>query len=81
MSFFVRKGETQQRLIVDTRVANQHVRRPRHSSLPTAAVWSALEIGPSEQLHVQQVDAATAFYRIKAPHGMSEYFVLPEVQT
>ena len=36
-----------------------------------------LELGADEDLHLEETDVNCAFYRIKAPEGMSSYFLLP----
>ena len=75
--FFVKKSDGRQRLIIDTRAANMRFRKPWHTSLPSAASLAALEVGEEAELHVKQVDVGCAFYRIQAPPGMEELFILP----
>ena len=79
--FVVPKKLRKQRLTVDTRRVNQHYRRPWHCVLPTPASWAGLQLPADSAYHMAQTDVNTAFHRILAPTGMSEYFILPWVST
>ena len=79
--FVVPKKLGKQRLIFDTRRVNQHFRRPWYCVLPTPASWAGLQLPVDSACHMAQTDVNTAFYRILAPTGMSEYFILPRVST
>ena len=79
--FFVPKKGGQLRMIADTRLANMHFRKPYHSDLPTASLWSGLELNADEPLFLSQVDVQLASYRIRAPPGMSGYLALPAIET
>ena len=79
--FVVPKKLGKQRLIVDTRPVNQHFRRPWNCVLPTPVSWAGLQLPLDSAYHMAQTDVNTAFYRILAPSGMSEYFILPSVST
>ena len=77
--FVVPKKLGKQRLIFDIRRVNQHFRRPWHCVLPTPASW--LQLLSDSAYHMAQTDVNTAFHRILAPNGMSEFFILPSVPT
>ncbi len=47
-----------QRLIFDTRHANQHFRRPWHCALPTPASWAGLQLPVGSTYHVAQTDVS-----------------------
>ena len=79
--FVVPKKLGKQRLIFDTRRVNQHFWRPWHCVLPTPASWAGLQLPSDSAYHMAQTDVNTAFYRILAPNGMSEFFILPSVPT
>ena len=79
--FVVPKKKYKQRLIFDTRRVNQHFRRPWHCALATPSSWAGLQRPAISAYHMAQTDVNTAFYRILAPDGMSEYFILPGVST
>ena len=70
-----------QRLIFDTHRVNQHFRRPWHFVLPTPAFWAGLQLPADSAYHMAQTDLNTALYRILAPTGMPEHFILPRVST
>ena len=61
------------RLIFDTRRANQHFPLPWHCVLSTSASWAGLHLPVDSAYHMAQTDVNTAFYRILAPNGMSEF--------
>ena len=69
------------RLIFDTRRVTQHFRRPWHCALPAPSSWAGLQLPADSACHTAQTDVKTAFYRILAPPGMSEYPILPTVST
>ena len=77
--FVVPKKLGKQRLIFDTRRVNQHFRRPWHCALPAPSSWAGLQLPADSAYHMVQTDVTTAFYRILAPLGMSECFILPSV--
>ena len=79
--FVVPKKTGKQRLIFDTSRVNPHCRRPWHCVLPTLASWAGLQFTSDSAYHMAQTDVNTAFFRILAPTGMSEYFILPRVST
>ena len=79
--FVVPKKLGKQRLIFDTRRVNQLFRLPWHCALPTPSSWAGLQLPADSAYHMAQTDVNTAFYRILAPTGMSEYFILPRVST
>ena len=58
---------------------NQHFRR--HCALPTPASWAGLQLPFGSTYHMAQTDVNNAFYRILAPPGMSENFILPSMST
>ena len=74
------KKQNMQRLILDTRAANLRFRTPWRVQLPTAGAWAGMELQPEERLHVYQTDVNNAFYRIRCPAGLEEFFVLPNVE-
>eukprot|EP00969_Alexandrium_andersonii_P198609 8771454-Alexandrium_andersonii.AAC.1 len=61
-------------------MVNCDFEEPWHTALPTASVWSGLELSDSAKLWLSQTDVNNAFYRIINPPGLSEHFVLPRVQ-
>ena len=67
--------------IFDSRRVFQHVRRPWHCALPSPASWVGLQLPVNSTYHMAQTDVNNAFFRILAPPGMSEYFILPSVST
>ena len=77
--FVVPKTQGKQTLILDTRRVNQHSRRPWHCALPTPSSWAGLQLPVNRAYHMAQTDVNTAFYRILAPDGKSEYFIFPSV--
>jgi hypothetical protein len=79
-AFFMPKKNGRLSLVLDTRAENLRFHGLWHSELPSAGAWSRLELPEGESLFLHQVDVDNAFYRIKAPPGMSEFFVLPEVR-
>ena len=62
-------------------LSNQHLRRPWHCVLPAPASWAGFPLSSHSAYHMAQTDVNAAFYRILAPTGMSEYFILPNVST
>ena len=79
--FVVPKKPGEQRLIFDTRRVNQHFRRPWHCVSPAPASWAGLQLPIDSAYHMAHTDVNTAFHRILALSGMSEYFILPSVST
>ena len=79
--FVVPKKQGKQRFIFDTRRVNQHFRRPWQCMLPTLACWAGFQLPIDPTNHMAQTSVNTAFCRILAPPGMSEYFMLPSVST
>ncbi|CAK0806131.1 unnamed protein product, partial [Prorocentrum cordatum] len=77
--FFVEKSGNQLRVILDARAVNQEFIDPDTTALPSAGVWQGLKIQASHNLSLSQVDIEAAFYRIGAPPGLDEMFVLPAV--
>ncbi|CAK0901668.1 unnamed protein product, partial [Prorocentrum cordatum] len=75
--FFVPKSDGKLRLIFDTRRVNQLFEPPAHTALPTAGCWKGLLLEPNDELCLSQVDVEACFYRMRAPPGMEEVFVLP----
>ena len=75
--FVAPKKLGKQRLIFDIRLVNQHFRRPWHCVLPHLHLGWVYH----SAYHMAQTDVNTAFYRILAPTGMSERFILPRVST
>ncbi|CAK0856032.1 unnamed protein product [Prorocentrum cordatum] len=75
--FFVPKSDGRLRLIFDTRRVNQLFEPPAHTALPTAGCWKGLLLEPNDELCLSQVDVEACFYRMRAPPGMEEVFVLP----
>eukprot|EP00974_Lingulodinium_polyedra_P013112 1272387-Lingulodinium_polyedra.AAC.1 len=67
-------------MTIDTRAANLHFKPPWHSELPTAASWAGLDVPEEADVRVAQCDVSTAFYWIRAPDGMREFFVLPSIE-
>ena len=79
--FVVPKKLAKQRQIFDTRHVNQHFRRPWHCVLPTPASWAGSQLPSDSAYHMAHTNVNIAFYRILAPSGMSEFFILPSVPT
>ncbi|CAK0857511.1 unnamed protein product [Prorocentrum cordatum] len=77
--FFVAKKDGRLRMILDTRAVNDLFDEPAHSRLPTPASWASVEIGLTDDLTLSQMDVDNAFYRCKAPPGVSDFFALPRV--
>ncbi|CAK0883484.1 unnamed protein product [Prorocentrum cordatum] len=75
--FFVAKKDGRLRVILDTRAVNDLFDEPAHSRLPTPASWASVEIGLTDDLILSQMDVDNAFYRCKAPPGVSDLFALP----
>ncbi|CAK0838344.1 unnamed protein product [Prorocentrum cordatum] len=75
--FFAPKSDGKLRLIFDTRCVNQLFEPPAHTALPTAGCWKGLLSEPNDELCLSQVDVEACFYRMRAPPGMEEVFVLP----
>ena len=78
--FAVAKKNGRQRLVVDCRHSNLYFEEPEHTSLPTAASFSPLELGPADQLHVVQFDLKDAFYQMELPEELAHFFCLPAVR-
>ena len=76
--FVVQKKSGKQMPISDTRRVNQHFRRPWHTVL---CILGGFQLPSGSAYHMAQTDVNTAFYRILAPNGMSEFFILPSVPT
>ena len=76
--FFVAKGE-HIRMIFDTRRVNQEFVAPAYSQLPTTGAWEHLELDAGEPLCLAQLDVSNAFYQMRVPAGLEDYFVLPAV--
>ncbi|CAK0859145.1 unnamed protein product, partial [Prorocentrum cordatum] len=79
-AFFVPKKSGAQRVIFDTRIANCFLKAPPKTRLPTAAAWSAVE-APASGVFVATADLECAFYHMKLPSGMEEYFSLPAIDS
>ena len=77
--FVVPKKLGKQRLIFDTRRVNQHFRRPWHCVLLAPPSWAGLQLPSDSAYHMVETGVNTAFHRILAPNGMSEFFILPSV--
>ena len=77
--FFVRKKNGRLRLIFDTRILNSHFVEPAHSCLPSPAAWCDFRLDEQSPLVLSHTDIDNAFYRIRAPPGLSEWFRLPKV--
>eukprot|EP00959_Pyramimonas_sp_CCMP1952_P206723 4323237-Pyramimonas_sp.AAC.1 len=75
--FFVAKTDGRLRMILDTRAVNDFFDEPAHSRLPTPASWASVEIGLTDDIILSQMDVDNAFYRCKAPPGVSDLFALP----
>ena len=60
---------------------SQHFLRPWHCVLPAPASWAGLQLPADSSYHMAKTDVNTSFYRILAPTGMSEYYILPKVAT
>ena len=78
--FFVTKKNGKIRIIFDTRIANCFFKAPPKTRLPTAAAWSAVE-APASGAFVATADLECAFYHMKLPSGMEEYFSLPAIDS
>ena len=63
-----------------TRIANCYFKAPPRTRLPTAAAWSAVE-APASGAFVATADLECAFYHMKLPNGMEEYFSLPAIDS
>ena len=77
--FCVAKSNNRQRIIFDTRIINTDFIEPAHTSLPSAAAWSQLQLTPGAQFHMAQLDVENAFYRIRVPPDADHFFILPPV--
>ena len=77
--FCVAKSNNRQRIIFDTRIINTDFVEPAHTSLPSAAAWSQLQLTPGAQFHMAQLDVENAFYRIRVPPDADHFFILPPV--
>jgi hypothetical protein len=77
--FCVAKSNDRQRIIFDTRIINTDFVEPAHTSLPSAAAWSQLQLTPGAQFHMAQLDVENAFYRIRVPPDADHFFILPPV--
>ncbi len=76
--FFVPKKSGRLRVIFDTRLANcAFVDAPR-TQLPSASAWGRLATG-DVRLSIASADLDVAFYHMRVPDGMEEFFVLPPI--
>jgi hypothetical protein len=66
-------------LIFDTRMVNGAFWDPEHVTLPTANAWAGLRTPKGKDLLLEQVDVEAAFYRVRTPAGLDDYFRLPPV--
>ncbi|CAE8588527.1 unnamed protein product [Polarella glacialis] len=79
--FFVDKKGGRLRLIFDTRVTNTYFKDPVHTSLPTAASFSNLEVDDADDMFLIHADIENAFYGMEVPVDLSAYFTLPPVRS
>ncbi|CAK0804444.1 unnamed protein product [Prorocentrum cordatum] len=78
--FFARKKNGMQGVILlDTRLVNARFQEAEHAVLPAPGAWASIELQPEDELVFSHMDVECAFYRIRAPPGVSDHFVLPRV--
>ncbi|CAK0803518.1 unnamed protein product, partial [Prorocentrum cordatum] len=76
--FLVPKKSGQPRVVFDTRLANcAFIGAPR-TQLPSASAWGRLESG-DVRFSIASADLDMAFYHMRVPEGMEEYFTLPPI--
>ncbi|CAK0847616.1 unnamed protein product [Prorocentrum cordatum] len=75
--FFVAKKGGRLRAILGAREVNVLFAEPAHARLPAPVSWASVEIGVAGDLVLSQMDVDSAFYRCKAPPGVSDWFALP----
>ena len=76
--FFVFKSDGESlRLIFDTRWANLAFQEPASTRLPTASAWSNVELAGDAVM--AQGDIQCAYYHLRLPAGMEEFFTLPSL--
>ncbi|CAK0804096.1 unnamed protein product, partial [Prorocentrum cordatum] len=76
--FCLAKKSGRLRLIFDTRTANAYFADPPATALPSAAAFANLE-APGGRVVVAAGDVDNAFYRLKLPDGLCDYFRLPPI--
>ncbi|CAK0866361.1 unnamed protein product [Prorocentrum cordatum] len=72
--FFVPKKSGQLRIIFDARAFID----ARRTQLPSASAWGRLEAG-DVRFSIASADLDMAFYHMRVPDGMEEYFTLPPI--
>eukprot|EP00959_Pyramimonas_sp_CCMP1952_P237899 4971296-Pyramimonas_sp.AAC.1 len=77
--FFVLKKDRSLRLILDTRCVDSLFVKPKHAHLPLPAAWAAVRTRADAPLYLAQMDVNSAFFRVRAPPGLSKFFRLPPV--
>eukprot|EP00974_Lingulodinium_polyedra_P031995 3081051-Lingulodinium_polyedra.AAC.1 len=77
--FFVKKKGDRIRLILDARAVNQHFTVPDKPELSSAAAMSEIEVPADSTLYWATSDLKDAFYSMKIPAWLGEYFCLPPV--
>ena len=65
-----RKKNNKLRIILDTRVANTFLNKPRASHLPTPSAWCSLEVEEEDTLYTASGDVTDAFHRMQLPQHL-----------
>lgn len=75
-TFTVRKKSGRQRLVIDARASNYHLREPGAVSLASGEARSRVEIGRDDTLFVADADISDAFYNMALAHELRPFFAM-----
>ena len=78
--FFVAKKNGSLRIVFDTRLANFSFKAPLSCELPTAHSMARIEMTGKSANFLAVGDIENAFYEIRIPSGLSEFFSLPGIR-
>ena len=74
--FFVHKKQGRQRLIVDARETNRHVKRQPSVALASPQALAGLECSSESGVWISTVDVREAFHRVVLPDDLFDCFAL-----
>ena len=79
--FAVPKDGDAQRLIIDARPCNLHMRPSPHVSLPTPDLFAQLQPLPNQpELYFGKIDLDNFYHRLRLPEWLRPWFALPRVR-
>ena len=74
---FVAKKQSRQRLIIDARETNRHIKRPPSVALAIPEDWAGLVCSADSRFGISTVVVRDAFHRMALPGDLSDSFALP----